>query len=209
MSVEITEEGKKVTFGFRCPVCNQKWRADATDCLMVDVDDEGNPYGTMACENCGTHCDSTNSVSDDAIRNRCEKNNKLFAMAQDILDNGYDAYSYVASKIFDKDYDACLEYYENGERNPDGKMMRDIAKRICVNTKSVADLEEQYRLPYLGQLIQKAFPFTFPDELEEELDPNFTVLDSTTFIVQLTGYVRFMRFMREQDKIYNKYFKEV
>lgn len=151
------------------------------------------------------------SVSIDVIKKRCEDNNRLFAMAQEILDNGYDVYSYVASKIFDKDYDACLEYYEDGTRNPDGKMMRDIAKRICVNTKSVADLEEQYRLYYLDQLIEKAFPFTFPDEIEDELDPNDRVLDSTTFIIQLTGYVRFIRFMRDQDKIDNKsneYLKE-
>lgn len=65
MSVEITEEGKKVTFGFRCPVCDQKWRADATDCMMVGVDEEGNPLATMACENCGTLCDRTNFLKED------------------------------------------------------------------------------------------------------------------------------------------------
>ena len=145
------------------------------------------------------------SVSIDEVRNRCEANNKLFAMAQEILDNDYDVYSYVASKIFDKDYDACMECYTDGTLNPDGKMMRDIAKWICVNAKSVADLEEHYRLYYLHDLIQKAFPFTFPDEIEEELNPNDRVLDSTTFIIQLTGYVRFLRFMREQDEIDNKF----
>lgn len=65
MSVEITEEGKKVTFGFHCPVCDQKWRSDAINCIMVDVDADGIPYGTMACENCGTHCDSTNFLKED------------------------------------------------------------------------------------------------------------------------------------------------
>lgn len=65
MSVEITEEGKKVTFGFRCLVCDQKWRADATDCYSVGVDDEYNPCAMMVCENCGADCPSTNFLKED------------------------------------------------------------------------------------------------------------------------------------------------
>lgn len=148
-------------------------------------------------------------VSIDEVRNRCEANNKLFTMAQEILDNGYDAYSYVASKIFDKDYDVCLEHYEDGTLNPNGKMMRDIAKKICNNTESIEALEERYRLHYIGQLVIKAFPFTYPYDIDEETDPNFPTADATTFIIALTGYVRFIRFMQEQGKADSKYFKEV
>jgi len=64
MSVEVTQQGKKVKFGFSCLVCGQEWRADATDCVMVAVDEEGNPYGTMACENCGNDCYSTNFLKE-------------------------------------------------------------------------------------------------------------------------------------------------
>lgn len=64
MSVEITEEGKKVTFGFRCPVCDQKWRASALDCNGVGIDEENKPLATMFCENCGSLCDSTNFLKE-------------------------------------------------------------------------------------------------------------------------------------------------
>ena len=145
------------------------------------------------------------SVSMDMIISRCRVNNQQFLMAQEILDNGYDTYSYVASKIFDKDYDACLEYYEDGTRNPNGKMMRDIAKKICNNTESVDALEERYRLPYLGQLVIKAFQFTDPYCIAEETDPDFPTGDATTFIIALTGYVRFIRYMKKQSEIDNRF----
>ena len=145
------------------------------------------------------------SVSMDMITSRSRDNNRLFLMAQEILDNGYDTYSYVASKIFDKDYDACQEHYEDGNRNPNGKMMRDIAKKICNNTESIDALEERYRIYYLGQLVIKAFPFTDPYDIEEETDPDFLTGEATTFIIALTGYVRFMRFMKKQSEIDNRY----
>lgn len=65
MSVEVTQEGKKVTFGFCCPLCGQEWRADAITCNMIGVDEENNPSATMACENCGSWCDSTNFLKED------------------------------------------------------------------------------------------------------------------------------------------------
>lgn len=65
MSVNITEGGKKVTFGFRCPVCDQKWIADATDCMSVCVDDEFVPIADMTCENCGYICQSVNFLKED------------------------------------------------------------------------------------------------------------------------------------------------
>lgn len=145
------------------------------------------------------------SVSMDMIISRSRVNNQQFLMAQEILDNGYDTYSYVASKIFDKDYDACLEYYEDGTRNPDGKMMRDIAKKICNNSESIDALEERYRLPYLSQLVIKAFQFTDPYDIEEETDPDFPTADATTFIIALTGYVRFIRYMKKQTEIDNRF----
>ena len=65
MSVEITEEGKKVTFGFRCPVCDQKWRAGALNCNVIGTDEENKPLANMFCENCGNLCESTNFLKEE------------------------------------------------------------------------------------------------------------------------------------------------
>ena len=65
MSVEITQQGKKVTFGFRCPVCDQKWRASALDCRDVGTDHRDKPYANMLCENCGAMCGSTNFLKEE------------------------------------------------------------------------------------------------------------------------------------------------
>ena len=63
--IEITEKGKRVTFGFRCPVCGQKWRADAINCNTVGVDEEDTPTATMECDNCGTFCNGTNFLKEE------------------------------------------------------------------------------------------------------------------------------------------------
>ena len=66
MSVEVTETGKKVTFGFRCPVCDPKWIADAANCNYVGMTYKENvPGANMYCENCGALCDSTNFLKEE------------------------------------------------------------------------------------------------------------------------------------------------
>ena len=134
------------------------------------------------------------------------RNVDLFQIADEIVEKGEDVYSYVASKIFKKDCDECREYNKDEwSWNPTGKMMRDIAKAICLNRMSIAELSEKYRLPYLSNLVEEAFPFTIPYDIEDgfAFNDEFSeerCMHSTTFIVQLAGYVRFSSYRLENDR---------
>ena len=143
------------------------------------------------------------------------RNNDLFNIADEIIEKGEDVYSYVASKIYKKDCDECREFNEDMSWNPTGKMMRNIAKAICLNGLSVAELSEKYRLPYLSNLVEEAFPFTIPYEIEDgsAFNDEFSeerCLHATTFIVQLAGYVRFSRYRLENDrKLHDAVIKDI
>lgn len=123
-------------------------------------------------------------------------NAQLFELADNITDNNYDIYSYVASKIFNKPYEECCEMIEH-KWNPTGKVMRDIAKYICINRSSVDDLSNTYKIPNLKQLVVDAFPFTFPEDIDDD-DVSDDIDDrcgaATTFLIALTGHVRFILF---------------
>lgn len=43
-----------------------------------------------------------------------------------------DLYATITSKIFKKDYWDCMEHYEDGSMNPDGKKMRQIGKCLVL-----------------------------------------------------------------------------
>lgn len=133
------------------------------------------------------------------------RNADLFKIADEIIEKGEDVYSYVASKIFKKDCDECREFNKDMSWNPTGKMMRDIAKAICLNRMSIDELSEKYRLPYLSKLVEEAFPFIIPYDIEDgsAFNDEFSeerCLDATTFIVQLAGYVRFSGYCLENDR---------
>lgn len=133
------------------------------------------------------------------------RNTDLFNIADEIIENGEDVYSYVASKIFKKDCDECREFNKDMSWNPTGKMMRDIAKAICLNRMSIDELSEKYRLPYLSRLVEDAFQFIIPDDIEDgyAFNDEFSeerCLHATTFIVQLAGYVRFSGYRKYNDR---------
>ena len=57
-----------------------------------------------------------------------------------------DLYSEIASKAFNKPYEACLEFYPDGSTNESGKSLRSQAKRILLGTlygRGVASIAEQ------------------------------------------------------------------
>ena len=134
------------------------------------------------------------------------ENERLFALADYIVENGLDTYAYVASKIFNKKYEECMD------RNPvsmefsvTGNILRTIAKKICINSMSVDELSTNYSIPQLKQLIVNAFPFRFPEDIVDGEDTATDDIDericgSTTFLVNLTGYVRFKYLMRDNKR---------
>ena len=48
-----------------------------------------------------------------------------------LFDGEEDLYSFIASIIYDKDYDDCCEW-KNGKPNPEGKELRDKVKRFLI-----------------------------------------------------------------------------
>lgn len=134
-------------------------------------------------------------------------NAQLFELADIITDNGYDIYSYVASKIFNKPYEECHEFNSDMSWNPTGKLVRNIAKAICMNAMSIDELSEKYRLPYLPNLVADAFPFTFIEDIDDNDvsdDVNDRCCAAITFLVALTGHVRFIRYYEGNCKALRK-----
>ena len=132
-------------------------------------------------------------------------NAQLFELADIITDNGYDVYSYVASKIFNKPYEECLEQIDYNW-NPTGKIMRDIAKYICIRG-GVDDISNTYKIPNLKQLVVDAFPFRFSDDIDDDDisdDLDDRCCESVTFLMALTGYVRFTKFYERNNKTLEK-----
>lgn len=124
-----------------------------------------------------------------------ENRNKCFDMAKECTENNYDIYSYIASKIFNVPIEECKEFDSDMNINPDGIQRRNIAKRIALNTQSVYSLTKIANIPDLPKMVEQAFPFVFDEEDTEHQDSDLD--QSTTFIVQLVGYVRMVRWMRE------------
>lgn len=65
---------------------------------------------------------------------------------KDAYDSGLDLYSWMASEVYAKPYEACMEFHpETGEKQPEGKVMRDSVKSIILGlmygrgTQAVAD----------------------------------------------------------------------
>ena len=130
-----------------------------------------------------------------------ENRNKCFEMAKECVDKNYDVYSYIASKIFNVPIEECYECDSNMHLYPNGIQRRTIAKRIALNQQSVYSLAKIANIPDLPKMVENAFPFVFD---EEDIQHVETDLDqSTTFIVQLVGYVRMSRWMKEFEKQIN------
>lgn len=125
-----------------------------------------------------------------------ENRNKCFEMAEECIDKNYDIYSYIASKIFNVPIEECCEFDENMNICPGGIQRRNIAKRIALNQQSVHILSKIANIPDLPKMVAKAFPFVFFDEENTEF-PDSDVDQSVTFIIELVGYVRMVRWMKE------------
>lgn len=50
----------------------------------------------------------------------------------DTYNNKRDLYATIASSIYKKDYWECMEHWEDGSPNPDGKALRSKAKQIVL-----------------------------------------------------------------------------
>ena len=126
-------------------------------------------------------------------------------MVDEIVYTRSDVYSYVASKLFDCDIEDCREYSNEGERCEAGKHRRDVAKKLCMGNMSWKDVAEKFDEPNLGEMIIKAFPFTFFDEIDEEPDETMTeseifenkVIASHSFLTEIRGYVRVKSMQRD------------
>ena len=124
-----------------------------------------------------------------------ENRNKCFEMAKECIDKNYDIYSYIASKIFNVPIEECYEYDSNMNLYHEGIQRRNIAKRIALNKMSVHSLANIANIPDLPKMVEQAFPFVFDEEDTEHQDSDID--HTTTFIVQLVGYVRMVKWMKE------------
>ena len=107
--------------------------------------------------------------------------------------SGTDVYSYVASEIFDVQYDRMLLRHnkEYESKFMEFENYRQISKKICLMRDSVPELAITYGIPDLAEKIIKAFPYISEDETEPNL------IDSYNFISWIVGFVRMNRFLEK------------
>lgn len=65
------------------------------------------------------------------LRTLEDRFDKLQAYLFRSFDGEEDLYSFIASIIYDKDYEDCCEW-KNGKPNPEGKELRDRVKRFLI-----------------------------------------------------------------------------
>lgn len=151
------------------------------------------------------------------ISERLANNDKCFSRAENIkeqvLIEGKDLYSLIASRIFDEPYDNCVEYDTKGNIYYPAKVKRTIAKKIALNRSSIDELKDFYIkenienesiVQDLHDKVYEAFPYTFDEDMEEEFIED-KHLDATTFIINMTGYIRYC-LQRNYSEGYKKKF---
>ena len=129
-------------------------------------------------------------------------------MVKEIVDNGYDPYSYVASKIFNCDIRECREFSESGVKLETGKHKRDVAKKLCLGATMFDEVAERFNEPNLKMMVVDAFPFTFFDEIYEEPDESLTqdeilndrVIAAHSFLTEIRGYARVVCMQKDMLK---------
>ena len=57
---------------------------------------------------------------------------------------GRDLYATAASKIFNKDYWECMEHWEDGSANPEGKKLRGITKNIILGRQKLCPIMKKF-----------------------------------------------------------------
>lgn len=103
-----------------------------------------NVYNEVACDyNCDA-CDVAEDCTDRIKEDSMDKyNNKVIERIKKIFAEynvedakGKDFYSYIASIIYNKPYEDCLEFYENSTKfenfNKDGKELRMLVKQMLI-----------------------------------------------------------------------------
>ena len=142
------------------------------------------------------------NMKEKTIYDRLMNKDKCFSRAENIknqvLNEGRDLYSLIASYIFKEHYDNCVQYDLKGNIFYPGKVRRTIAKKIALNRASIEELKDFYIkenienesiVQDLHDKVYEAFPYTFDEDMEEEFI-EYKHLDATTFIINMTGYIR-------------------
>lgn len=140
-----------------------------------------------------------------SIKDKIYGNYSCLRMVDEIVYTRSDVYSYVASKLFDCDIRDCREFSDTGVKCETGKHRRDVAKKLCLGNMLWKDVAEKFGEPNLGEMIIKAFPFTFFDEIDEEPDETMTeseifenkVIAAHSFLTEIRGYVRVKSMQRD------------
>jgi hypothetical protein len=103
-----------------------------------------NVYNEVVCDYNCENCDVVESCTDKIESNNMNKYNKkvverikkIFAEYNIKDAEGKDFYSYIASIIYNKPYEDCLEFYDNSEKlenfNTSGKELRMRVKQMLI-----------------------------------------------------------------------------
>ena len=116
----------------------------------------------------------------------CIDTAKAFRLAQIA---GGDIYAGIASKLFNRKYEDCLDNT--------GKQYRAAAKDLCLHGMSAIDRHKD--LGDLGALAVLSFPYTPYDEIDEDQTEEDAIINSVTFITQLYWWLRMEYLFDEHD----------
>ena len=116
----------------------------------------------------------------------CIDTAKAFRLAQIA---GGDIYAGIASKLFSRKYEECLDNT--------GKQYRDAVKDLCLSGMSAIDRHRD--IGDLGALAALSFPYTPYDEIDEDQTEEDAVINSVTFIRQMYWWLRMEHVFDEHD----------